>query len=186
MQYRYKPASNSDNGFTGWTDVPGSNASTAFATVGRVRTGTPTFFQVRAVNSSNVLVGTVLGDAPAAHWPTPWTAISDSDASTTSHTVASLTAGTAYAFRILAVNPAGAGLPSGVASATPLDPRPLAPTSLELSSGDTSAIMVWTRGRADLSITRYEYRYKTAGDYPPLGRPYPAAIGTPSTTESPA
>ena len=165
-QYRYKPASNSDNGFTGWTGVPGSNASTAFATVGRVRTGTPTFFQVRAVNSSNVLVGTVLGDAPAAHWPTPWTAISDSDASTTSHTVASLTAGTAYAFRILAVNPAGAGLPSGVASATPLDPRPLAPTGLELLSGDTSAIMVWTRGRADLSITRYEYRYKTAGDYP--------------------
>ena len=125
-QYRYKPASNSDNGFTGWTGVPGSNASTAFATVGRVRTGTPTFFQVRAVNSSNVLVGTVLGDAPAAHWPTPWTAISSSDASTTSHTVASLTAGTAYAFRNSGRQPGrrGSAFRRGIGDATrPASPR---------------------------------------------------------------
>ena len=165
-QYRYKPASPSEDGYTGWTDVTGSSASTTSATVDRVRVGPPTFFQVRAVNSSNALVGSVLGEAAAAHWPTSWTAISESDASTTSHTVTGLTDNTAYAFRIRAVNAAGVGLLSDAVSVTTNDPRPPAPTGLILTAGNAEATLTWNKVAYLYSITGYEYRYKTTGDYP--------------------
>ena len=52
----------------------------------------------------------------------PWRDVPNSTASTTSHTVTDLTNGTAYGFRIRAVNGAGPGDPSDAVTATPVHP----------------------------------------------------------------
>ena len=157
-QYRYK--STGDYPAT-WTDVPNSDADTTTVLIKNLNNDTAYTFQARAVNSSNALVGTVLGDPTATPATTAgWKSITGSGASTTSHTVTSLTNDTAYAFHVRAVNAAGPGLLSDMVSATPKLPVPRAPTGLTLTAGTSEATLTWTRGGADLSITRYEYRYK--------------------------
>ena len=51
-QYRYKPRSSSESGYTGWTAVPGSTASTTSYTVTGLTNGTSYTFQVRGSNST--------------------------------------------------------------------------------------------------------------------------------------
>ena len=85
--------------------MPSSSATTTSATVGSLTNGTEYDFQVQALNSSNTLVGSILGDAAATPSTSAgWTDISGSNANTTSYTVGSLTNGTAYAFQVRGVN----------------------------------------------------------------------------------
>ena len=155
----------SDDGAT-WTDIPGSGKTTTSYTVPNLTNDTAYTFKVQALNSSNAMVlGTVSGN-PSATPSTAagWTGISNSGASTTSHTVTGLTNHAAYAFQVRAVNPAGSGLPSTPATTRTPGP-PYVPTGLKATSGDRQAALDWNHS-ADASITRYEFRYKTTGDYP--------------------
>ncbi len=88
-----------------------------------------------------------------------WTNITGSGATTTSHTVAGLTAGIAYTFQVRAVNAAGPGAVSETVPVTPLAAAPLAPPGFRATSGDGSAILYW--GAADDNgspITKYQYQ----------------------------
>ena len=80
---------------------------------------------------------------------------------TRTHTVGSLTNGSAYDFQVRAVSAAGNGDP-GAAQATPLA-RPSAPT-VTATPKNGSVILSWTDPSND-TITRWEYRYKGAGGY---------------------
>ena len=160
-QYRYK--SGGGNYPVTWTDVSGSDASTTSVTVGSLTNATAYTFQVRAVNASDALVGTVLGDPTAT--PTTgagWTDISNSGATTTSHTVTNLATNTDYAFQVRAVNPAGNGLASApVTTTTTQEPSPGKPTNLAATPGDEKVSLSWTNPTGPL--TGNSYRYKAAG-----------------------
>jgi len=74
-----------------------------------------------------------------------WTTFSDSVSTSTSVTVTSLTNGTAYVFRVAAVNTAGTGTYSSASpSATPRT-RPDAPSGATATPGNVQVSLSWTR-----------------------------------------
>ncbi len=77
--------------------------------------------------------------------------------SDTTTTVGGLTNGTLYAFKVRAVNGAGAGEASGSVSATAGTPG--APASLSAKRGDQQVTLTWTAAAANGSaITKYQYQ----------------------------
>ncbi len=96
-------------------------------------------------------------------WTVPgWTDIANSDATTTSHTITSLTNRVEYSLRVRAVDAvdkvegAGAGPPSEV-RATPLKPRPAKPTGLSAAPGDTQVRLSWDLpGESSPPINSYQ------------------------------
>ena len=164
-QYRHK--SGGGDYPNDWTDVASSSAATTSATVDSLTNATAYTFQVRAVNSSDALVGTVLGDAVATPTTTAdgWTAISGSGASTTSHTVTGLDSNTAYAFQLRAVNPAGNGLASApLTTTTAQEPAPGRPTGLTAASGDEKVTLSWTNPGGTVTGNSYRYKPKSNSD----------------------
>ena len=93
-------------------------------------------------------------------WSPDWTDISESSASTTSHTVTPLDNGTEYTFEVRAVNPTGNGAVSRD-TATP-NPRPAAPANFIASGGVGRAILTWT-DPSDSSVIKYQYRVSADG-----------------------
>ena len=89
-----------------------------------------------------------------------WTAMANSSATTTSHTVTGLTNGTAYVFMVRALNPLGAGAESDEATATPIAP-PAKPTGLTASAQNQGVRLSWS-DPGDASITQYQYWQKEA------------------------
>ena len=85
-----------------------------------------------------------------------WTPIPNSGASTTSHTVRSLTNDTAYTFRIRAVSPAGNGAASPEKSATPR-PAPagvtVSPEALTVSEGGSGTYTVALDAKPSGAVT---------------------------------
>ena len=94
-------------------------------------------------------------------WPAIWSSISASDADTTSHTVASLTNGTEYEYRIRAVNSRGQGPASDAVSATPVDANaPSAPASFTATAGLGQVALAWA-DPINNAITKYQVRRGT-------------------------
>jgi len=95
-----------------------------------------------------------------------WTDIEGSGATTTSHTVTGLMNGTAYRFRIRAVNAAGigpqrevAGQVTPTASAKPAKPADFAAAGVELGLR-----LTWS-DPGDSSIVKYQYRISTTASW---------------------
>ena len=97
-----------------------------------------------------------------------WADISGSGAGTTSHTVGTLTNGTAYTFRIRAVNNHSgdnAVDPSPASDAVTVTPGlPAAPASLTVAPGNEQATLTWTAPASNngSAVTGYEYTSNAA------------------------
>jgi hypothetical protein len=93
-----------------------------------------------------------------------WTTFSDSTSTATSATVTGLTNGTAYVFRVAAVNGAGAGSYSTASSSvTPIGP-PAAPTNVTvMGSGNTWIEIAWSAPASNggSAVTDYVIQYSS-------------------------
>ena len=95
-----------------------------------------------------------------------WRDVLNSTASTRSHTVTGLTNGTAYGFRIRAVNAAGDGAVSDEVTATPVQ-LPSKPTGVTAAAGDGQVTLTWDNPD-DATITRWQVQQKQgSGSYGP-------------------
>ena len=95
-----------------------------------------------------------------------WVDVPDSGATTTSHTVTGLTNGTAYSFKIRAVNAGGNGPASDEVTATPMAP-PLKPTGVTATAGHAQVALSWNNPD-NATISKWQYQQKQAdGSYGP-------------------
>ena len=83
------------------------------------------------------------------------TLVSDTASTSTNYTATSLTNGQQYGFRVSAINGAGVGVASSIATSTPFT-TPVAPASVSVSPADTQVLLTWVAGASNgASITGY-------------------------------
>ena len=126
-----------------------------------------------AANNGSAITGYAYRDSIVGQKWSIWKDITGSGATTTTHTVAGLTNGTAYWFQVHAENTPGDGQPSAVVSATPKAAKPptikgrLQPSFAENSTDSVATYQAktsggtaigWTLGGTDVSA------FRTSGD----------------------
>jgi titin len=94
---------------------------------------------------------------------TTWTPFADGTSTTTSTTVTGLSNGTAYIFRVAAVNAVGTGSFSTESSSVTPANTPDAPTSVTGTAGNAEVSLTWTAPAGDggSAITDYEVEYSS-------------------------
>ncbi len=145
----------------------------------------PTGFSANAGNGRVTLSWTDPKDASITRWEYQqrtgssgnfgaWLPITGSGPATTSHVVTNLNNGTAYAFKVRAVNVVGNGDESSAQTATPL-PLPDAPTGFRLVAGNSEITLSWDDPGP--AITGWEAQIsrggRTSGRWNLLPRNYP-------------
>lgn len=96
--------------------------------------------------------------------PTTWTTFSDGAGVGLSTTVTGLTNGSAYNFRLAAINAIGTGANSSTSTATPTAQVPSQVTGLYATGTGTTATLTWTApfdGGSALTDYKYEYKLKS-------------------------
>ncbi len=91
-----------------------------------------------------------------------WTAIPDSDADTTTHTVTGLTNDSEYRFRIRARNSGGNGAASAVVEATPSASAAVPKPVLSAEAGYARVTLSWS-ALSGVTVASWGYQYKPAG-----------------------
>ena len=92
-----------------------------------------------------------------------WMDIPGSDATTTGHTVTGLENGTAYGFKLRAVNASGNGAETDETTATPV-PVPAKPAGLTAMPGDRRVVLEWDNP-GDATIARWQYSIAATAAY---------------------
>ena len=151
VSWLYRHKATTDNSWSQWTAMPGSNANTTSYTYSPALTsGKRHVYQVQA--SVNFGVGYTANDLQVRE------TISAS-ATYKSHDAAGLAHNTQYNFRVRAVNAIGNGVESS-ASAAPVNAEPGAP-ALTAAGGDGQATLSWSKGD---TVWADKWQYKQGDD----------------------
>ncbi len=148
-----------------------SNAGTVTVTVSAAGPPAPTGFTTAAGNRQVRLHWKNPGNASISGWQFQqregggnygaWMDIRGSGATTTSHTVTSLSNGTLFFFRIRAVNADGAGAASGEVWSIPAAPGPV---TLTATPGDREVTLSWVLDSQEADVTSlWRYQMKSDG-----------------------
>ena len=160
---------------TATTAIGDGTASSASDAVTPVTTpGTPTAVAGAADDASVVVTWTAPTDnggsaitdytvESSSDSGTTWTAFSHDASTTASLRVTGLTNGTAYTFRVSAVNAVGTGTASATASATPVT-TPTAATSVAGTAGDTQVTLTWTAPTDNGGSAITDYTVESSSD----------------------
>ena len=156
-----------------------SDSNEASATPAPVAPAATTNLAAAAANASVTLTASITDNGGSAvtgweykhktagnDYPGTWTQIESSASNSLSHTVTTLTNGTAYTFKVRAVNTAGDGADSNEATATPAT-VPAAASNLTATRGNASVTLATSiTNNGGRTVTGWEYKQKTTGDYP--------------------
>lgn len=104
-----------------------------------------------------------------------WQTFADGTSAAKSARVTGLTNGTAYQFRIAAVNSFGQSVFSAASGSVTPSAVPGAPTLTSLTPSDSTISVAFTAGTSDAPITGYQYRI-TGGDWVSVGTSSPFSI----------
>ncbi len=115
---------------------------------------------------------------------TTWTTFSDSVSTTASVTVTGLTNGTAYTFRVAAVNGAGAGTYSTASSSVTPFTTPGTPTSVTPTRGNGQVSLSWTAPVSNGGSAIIQYRVQFAAEGSDDYSSWSSAVSTLSTSTS--
>ena len=135
--------------------------------------GKPTGFSVEPGNRKATLSWNDPGDNTIAGWQFAyktvgaygnWTEMAGSSARTVQHVVSMLENNIVHTFKIRAVNDIGDGLESDEVSATPFARIPGKPAGFLALTGDGRVELSW-ENPDDSSITKWQYAYRTTGDF---------------------
>ena len=156
----------------------GAESAESDAVTPSVKPATPTGLTVSGGDGSVALAWTAGSNGGSAitgwkytkktgdDWDDDWTAVPNSGAGTTSYTVPDLTNGTAYRFKVRAVNANGDGAESAESASVTPSAKPAAPTGLTVSGGDGSVALSWTAGsNGGSAVTGWKYTKKTGDDW---------------------
>ena len=152
----------------------GSNSSASASVTPVTTPGVPTSLSGAADDASVVLSWTAPTDTggtavtdytveSSSDSGTTWTAFSHDASTTASLRVTGLTNGTAYSFRVSAVNAVGTGTASSTASATPVT-TPTAATSVAGTAGDTQVALTWTAPTDNGGTAITDYTVESSSD----------------------
>ena len=142
------------------------------ATPRSLRPAAPTGLEAAAGDASVALTWDDPGDATITGWEYAvktaggfgdWTAIPNSGAETTAHTLTGLDNGEKHVFKLRALNGHGAGAESEEVSATPIA-VPVKPADFTATARDGRVSLSWT-DPGDATITGWEYAVKTGNTY---------------------
>ncbi|NCA12000.1 fibronectin type III domain-containing protein [bacterium] len=100
----------------------------------------------------------------SANGGTTWSTFSDSISAVTSSVITGLTNGTAYTFRVAAVNVVGTGSYSSTTTATPSGSVPGQPTILAAFTSYGSATLWWNSPSSNGGSAVFSYRVQTSTD----------------------
>jgi titin len=115
---------------------------------------------------------------------TTWTTFSDSVSTTASVTVTGLTNGTAYTFRVAAVNGAGTGTYSTASSSVTPFTTPGTPTSVTPTRGNGQVSLSWTAPVSNGGSAIIQYRVQFAAEGSDDYSTWSSAVSTLSTSTS--
>ncbi len=159
--------------FAGGVKGPWLFTSTSTLVLAAAVPAVPTGLNATAGNASVLLSWTAPADNGASitdyvvqYRESPsgaWATFSDGTSTATSATVTGLTNGTAYDFRVSAVNSVGQSSDSSIVTQTPVT-VPAAPTDLVSTRGDTQVLLSWTAPAASggSAITDYIIEFKAS------------------------
>ncbi|MEK7292644.1 MAG: fibronectin type III domain-containing protein, partial [Actinomycetota bacterium] len=115
-------------------------------------------------NGGSAITDYVVESSPDS---TTWTVFADGTSATAAATVTGLTNGTAYTFRVSAINVAGTGAVSTASSAVTPAAAPSAPTSVAGTAGNAQVSLTWTAPASNggAAITDYVVEFNDGASW---------------------